>query len=143
MSSDPFDGRPGGFEYSTKGALTDFTTMFAGVLMLVSASFEILQGLSAIANDDLYAAGSDYLYKLDMTVWGWVHLVVGVLSAAVAIGILAGQAWAWLCGIIVVSLSMLTNFAALPHYPLWSLVVIAFDALIIWALCLQLGHKRP
>lgn len=143
MSSDPFDGRPGGFEYSAKGAFTDFTTMFAGVLMLVSASFEILQGLSAIANDDLYAAGSDYLYKLDMTVWGWVHLVVGVLTAIVAVGILAGKSWAWLCGIIVAGLAMLTNFAALPHYPLWAVVVIAFYALIIWALCLQLAHRRP
>lgn len=143
MSSDPFDGQRGGYEYSTKGALADFTAMFAGVLMLISASFEILQGASAIANDDLYAAGSDYLYKFDMTTWGWVHVVVGVLTAAVGVGVLAGKSWAWLCGLIVISLAMLTNFAVLPHYPLWSLIVIAFNALIIWALCMQLAHRRP
>lgn len=143
MSSDPFDGKPGGYEYSTQGALADFTAMFAGVLMLISATFEVLQGASAIANDDLYAAGSDYLYQLDMTAWGWVHLVIGVLTAVVGVGVLAGRSWAWLGGIIIVSLAMLTNFAALPNYPLWSLVVIAFNALIIWALCMQVAHRRP
>ena len=143
MSTDPFDGRPGGYEYSTKGALADFTAMFAGVMLLISAGFEILQGMSAIANDDLYAAGSDYLYKFDMTTWGWVHVVVGVLTAAVGVGVLAGKSWAWLCGIIVVSFAMITNFAVLPHYPFWSLVLIAFNGVIIWALCMQLAHRRP
>jgi hypothetical protein len=70
-------------------------------------------------------------------------VVVGVLTAAVGVGVLAGKTWAWLCGVIVISLALLTNFAALPHYPLWSLVLIAFNALIIWALCMQLAHRRP
>jgi hypothetical protein len=116
----------------------DFASTFAGVLLFVTAGFGILQGISAIANDDLYVAGSDYVYRLDITTWGWVHLVIGISAAIVAVGILLRVAWGQTIGIVIAGLSMLTNFAALPHYPWWSLTIIAFDAVVIWALTVQL-----
>jgi hypothetical protein len=128
------------FDYSTKGAVADFASTFAGVLLLIAAAFSVIQGISAIADDDLYAAGSDYLYQFNMTTWGWIHLIIGVLSAAVAVGILIRAEWGQLTGIIVASLAILTNFAFLPHYPLWAVVVIAFNAFVIWALCTQMKH---
>ena len=141
MSSDPFQDQPGGYEFSTKGAWVDFLSLFAGVLLLISASFQVLQGLSAIANDDLYAAGSEYLYKFDLTVWGWLHLIWGILSLCVAGGILAGKSWAYLCGIVLVGISMLINFTFLPLYPVWSLTIIGFNVVIIWALCMQVARR--
>ena len=129
-------------DYSTKGTVADFAASFAGVLLIVTALLDILQGMSAIANDDLYAKGSDYLYKFDMTTWGWVHLVLGVIALGIAIGILRRTGWGQLGGMIVASLGILTNFAALPHYPLWALIVIAFYALVIWSLSVQMKHYR-
>lgn len=120
------------------GFMTDVVGVLAGVLLLMSGAFEILQGASAIANDDLYAAGSDFLYQFDMTVWGWVHLVIGVLSIIVGIGILGGRSWALVAGMIIAGLSAIANFAFLPHYPLWAVTVIAVDLLIIHALSVQL-----
>ncbi|HEU5036447.1 MAG TPA: hypothetical protein VFT70_05545 [Nocardioides sp.] len=129
-------------DYSTKGTVADFAASFAGVLLIVTALLDILQGMSAIANDDLYAKGSDYLYKFDMTAWGWVHLVLGVIALAIAIGILRRTGWGQLGGMIIAGLGILTNFAALPHYPLWALIVIAFYALVIWSLSTQMKHYR-
>jgi hypothetical protein len=125
---------------STRRAGADVTARFAGVLLVVAAGFDMLEGAAAIANDDLYA-GTEYLYKLDMTVWGTVHLTIGLLSLVVAIGILRRADWAQIAGMIIAGLAMLTNFAALPLYPFWSIVVIAFYGLVIWALLAQLGDQ--
>ena len=127
---------------STKGMFADVTATFGGVLLLLASFFDILQGGSAVANDDLYAQGSDYLYKFDMTAWGWVHVILGVLGVAVAIGILVRAAWGQITGIMVASLSALTNFAFLPFYPVWSAFIIGFNAVVIWALCSQLKNYR-
>ncbi len=129
-------------DYSTRGLFADLGATFGGVLLLLSSGMGLLQGLSAVANDDLYAAGSDYLYKLDMTTWGTVHIVLAVIGAVVAVGILMGKSWARVLGMIIAGLSALTNFAFLPHYPLWSIVIIAFDVAVIWALSTMLGARR-
>ncbi|WP_345518323.1 DUF7144 family membrane protein [Nocardioides conyzicola] len=121
--------------------MTDLVSVFAGVMLLISGAFGILQGASAIANDDLYSAGSDYLYKFDMDVWGWTHVVIGVLCVVVAIGILRGSSWAQVSGMIIAGLSAVANFAFLPRYPLWAITVIAVDILVIHALSTQLKRR--
>jgi hypothetical protein len=130
------------FENSAKGAWADFLTMFAGVLLIISAGFEVLQGAAAVSDPDFFASGSEYLYKLNVTAWGWIHIILGVLSAIVAIGIFMEKSWAWFCGVVIVGLTMLSNFAAIPHYPVWSLTIIAIDVAIIWALTMQLGRRQ-
>ncbi len=127
-------------DYSTKGTVADLTASFAGVLLIVAGLMDILQGSSAIANDDLYSKGSDYLYQFNMTTWGWIHVVLGVLGLAVAVGILRRSGWGQVGGIIVAGLGILTNFAALPHYPFWALTLIAFYLLVIWSLTTQMKH---
>jgi hypothetical protein len=129
-------------DYSTRGTVADITSSFAGVLLLVTGSMDILQGLAAIANDDVYGQNADYIYGFNASAWGWIHLVLGVLSILVAVGILLRKGWGQVTGIIVAGLGMLTNFAALPHYPFWGLIVIAFYALVIWSLTTQMRRYR-
>ena len=116
-------------------------TSFAGVLLATVAIFQILEGIAAIAKDEVYVNGVKYAYKLDITTWGWVHLVIGVIGLITGIAILAGQAWGRLLGIFVAFIGTLANFAFIPHYPVWSIVVIAFWILTIWALCTQLDDE--
>jgi hypothetical protein len=125
-------------DYSARGTFADLGAAFAGVLLIIASGMDVLQGLSAIANDDLYAAGSEYLYQFDMTVWGSVHLALGVIGLVVGVGILMRASWGQVVGMIVAGLSILTNFAFLPSYPLWSIVIIAFNGFVIWALSVQL-----
>ena len=133
---------PTQYDYSTKGAWADLASTFGGVLLLATACFGFLQGASAVANDDLYSSGSAYLYEFDMTVWGWTHIVIAVLSAVVAVGILARKSWGQVTGVIVCGLSMIANFAFIPRYPLWSLIVIAVNVLVVWALTIQLKDYK-
>lgn len=129
-------------DHSTRGAVADITVAFAGVLLLVTSGMQILQGLAAIANGDIYAAGSDYLYQFDMTTWGIIQLVLGGLGVVVAIGILMRASWAQVVGMVIAGLSALTNFAFLPQYPFGAIVLIAANILVIWALSVQLRNYR-
>lgn len=129
-------------DYSGRGAVADVTATFAAVLLLVTALMSILQGLAAINDPDFFVAGADYVFQFDVTTWGWVHVILGAISVAVAIGIMTRQSWAQVVGMLIAGLAMLTNFAWLPHYPLWAIVIIAINAFVIWALSVQLKNYR-
>lgn len=131
-------GKP--FEESTKGGWALGIELFAAVTLMTLGSFQALEGLSAIREDDLYVAGIDYIFAFDLTTWGWIHLSVGVIAVLTGIGLTFGQAWARIFGIVIAVLSALLNFMFIPYYPIWSLVVIAFAAGVVWALSTALQH---
>ena len=108
--------------------------MFAGVLMIVAGLWGVLAGFAAILNDQVYVTTAEYVYAFDITGWGWIHLILGVLVALAGIGVVQGQTWAAVVGITLASLSLLVNFAFIPYYPVWSILIIALDVLVIWAL---------
>ena len=109
-------------------------SVFAGAMMLVVGGFQILQGIVAIVDDEFYIRTSNYTFNIDTTAWGWAHLLLGLLVALVGIGVLVGALWARIVGVLIVLLQMFANFMFLPYYPLWSIVVIALDVAIVWAL---------
>ena len=82
---------------------------------------------------------ADYLYEFDLSTWGWIHLVLGLLGICVGVGILMRRSWAQLTGVMIAGLSMLANFAFLPYYPFWAMTIIALNVLVIWAL---IAHGR-
>jgi hypothetical protein len=116
-----------------RNALAGATSIAAGALLLVSGIATILQGISSLVADNLLVITSDYIYKLNTTTWGWIHIVVGVLLAVIAVGLIAGATWARIAAIVMASLSIVAMFLWLPYYPVWSLVVIALDVIVIWA----------
>ncbi|MFD5141749.1 hypothetical protein [Streptomyces sp. NPDC058401] len=117
-------------------------TVFAGVLMLVEGVLGILKGIVGIANDDVYASVGDYTFKFDVTAWGWIHLILGIVLVVVGAGILKGAAWAKVTGVVIVALDIILNFLWLPYTPLWGLISIAIGVFIIWALCTDRGTSR-
>ena len=109
-------------------------TVFAAVLLIMIGAFQAIQGLVALVNDTFYVAGEEYIFTFDLTTWGWIHLLLGVVIAVAGYFVLQGKVWARTVGVIVAALSALFNFAWLPHYPLWGLAIIALDVFVIWAL---------
>jgi len=127
---------------STRGVLAFGVSTFAGVLLAMVSIFSILQGIAAIANDTVFVRGLSYTWELDVTAWGWIHLLIGLVGLGTGIGILMGQTWGRILGVFIAGLSMVSNFMFLPYYPFWSLAVIALDVVVIWALCSQIAHER-
>jgi hypothetical protein len=114
-------------------------TYFAAVMMMLSGGFEILQGLSAIIKKHFYVVGSEYIYKINVTTWGWIHLILGVIVLLAGIALLRGALWARIVGIALAALITLANFLWLPYYPVWAIVIIAVNVVVIWALA---AHGR-
>ncbi|MFC4068737.1 DUF7144 family membrane protein [Actinoplanes subglobosus] len=109
--------------------------VFAGVMLLMLGSFQAVEGVIALFRDEFYlTTKSGLVVPVDFDTYGWTHLTIGLIAIATGLGILAGQMWARVVGIIVAVFSALVNLAFLPAYPIWSVIVIAMDVLIIYAL---------
>ncbi|WP_227978990.1 DUF7144 family membrane protein [Nocardia spumae] len=110
------------------------TSIAAAILLITVGVLSILEGISAVANDDLFVVGVDYVYKFDTTTWGWIHIVLGILLVIAALGLMAGTGWGRVAAITLAALSILANFLWLPYYPAWSILVIALNVVVIWAI---------
>jgi hypothetical protein len=122
----------------TSGMAVGFT-VFAAIMMLMVGVFQALQGLIAIFENEFYVQTRNYLFEFDATTWGWIHLVIGLLVAFAGWGLLSGQTWARVVGITLAALSATANFLFIPYYPFWSMLIIAVDIFVIWALA---SHGR-
>ncbi|MEV2212365.1 hypothetical protein AB0H86_13060 [Streptomyces sp. NPDC050997] len=124
-----------------EGAWVAGWTGFAGVMMIFGGLMAIFQGIAAIAHDDVFVTTNEYAYNFNLTSWGWIHLVLGVLVVLAGAALFGGQTWARVVGIALAGLAMIANFMWLPYQPVWSIVLIAVDAFVIWALCVGKGRE--
>ena len=76
------------------------TAVFAGVLLIIAGAFQALEALAAIVNDKYLVVLPQYIYAFDLTLWGWIHLLVGLGLLAIGIALLRGQTWARMAGIV-------------------------------------------
>jgi hypothetical protein len=74
------------------------------------------------------------VFEFDATTWGWTHLIGGIIVLFAGFGVFRGAVWARTVGVIIAAVSALVSFAWIPVYPIWSIVVIAIDVTVIWAL---------
>ena len=120
-------------EREDSGWILGFTG-FAAAMMIVVGMFQAVMGLVAIFNQDFYVVAGEYLFGFDVAVWGWIHLIWGILLALTAAALLSGATWARIVGVILAGFSALEAFLFIPYQPFWSIVVIALAVLVIWAL---------
>ena len=122
-----------GLETQPSGWAMGWATL-AAILLIIGGIWGAIVGIAGIAEDDLYLVTPDWVFQFDVTTWGWVHLIVGVILVLSGIGIFTGNVLARTVGVIVAGLSAIINFAWMPYYPVWSIAAIAIDIAIIWAL---------
>ncbi|WP_432143321.1 DUF7144 family membrane protein [Streptomyces sp. bgisy084] len=117
-------------------------TAFAAVLMIFGGAMAFLEGISAIAKDNVFVTTQNYVFSFNLTGWGWIHLILGIIILLAGVALLAtGAMWARIIGVILAGLGALANFLWIPHYPFWAIVLIAIDIFIIWALCTD-NHRH-
>jgi hypothetical protein len=126
--------------------MTDYTTRdtsvsgwaiggvtFAATIMVLVGIFEAIAGLAAIFDDDFYVVTQNYAFDLDVTAYGWLHLIVGVLVAWAGFSLFSRKPWAGVVAIVLAVVSAVTNFFFIPYYPFWSILMIALAVWVIWA----------
>lgn len=120
-------------EQPVKQAFAGGAAIAAAALLLTAGLITLFQGISAVAEDEVFVAGPQYIYELDLSSWGWVHIVFGILLILTSLALMTGATWARIVAIGLAALSIVVNFLWLPYYPLWSILIIALDIVIIWA----------
>ena len=112
--------------------------VFAAAMLILVGLYQAIEGLVALINRNFYLVGSEGLVvNVDFTAWGIVHLVVGVVAIAAGFGVLAGKEAARVAGIVLAALSAFVNLAFIAAYPLWVLIIIVLDIIVIYALAVH------
>ena len=109
-------------------------TTAAAIILIIGGVCHGMQGVVGIATNEFYVTTQRWIFQFDVTTWGWIHLLVGGIAVFAGVGLFSGKVWARTVGVIVAGVSILVNFAWLPYYPMWSILIIAFDMFVIWAL---------
>lgn len=108
--------------------------MFAGTMLLIGGTFQVIAGLAGIIEDEFYAVTPNYIFEFDATTWGWIHLIWGVILILSGVGIFTGNLAARLVGVVVAAIAGIMGFAFIPLYPIWGIMMAAISVAVIWAL---------
>jgi hypothetical protein len=106
----------------------------AGLIMIMTGIFQALEGLAALINDDFFVRVGNYAFDVDVTAWGWIHLILGLAVATVGGFVIRGAAFARGVGMGLALLAAIANFLFIPYYPLWSILILVLNVMVIWAL---------
>ena len=117
--------------------------LFIGILLAGAGVINALQGLVALLDEDFYGTStSDLAIGVNYAVWGWALLILGVALVAAGIGIVLGYPWARAVGVVVAVINALTNLAFVRAFPMWTVLAVAFDVLVIYALVIHGGEGK-
>ena len=124
-------------------------TLVAAVLMMIGGVLDFFSGLAALIRGQFFVTlpnSTDYAFSVSIHSWGWLHLIAGAVVFVTGAALLTDHLWARIAGVVIAGLSAILNFVMLPYYPLWAIVVIALNVVIIVALCAPRrrdGRRRP
>lgn len=112
--------------------------IFGGVVMIVLGAFQVITGLVALFQKSFYLVATSHLIvHASYTTWGWTHLIIGAIIVGVGFGVLTGQLWARVAGIGLAVISAIVNLAFIAAYPVWGIIIIALDIVVIYALAVH------
>ena len=109
-------------------------TAFTAIMMLVMGIWWFIAGLVAILEDTFFVVTEDYIFKFDVSTWGWIHLGLAVLVTAAAYGLFVAATWARVVGVIMAVLAGVLAFAWIPYYPVWGILFVVASVFVTWAL---------
>jgi hypothetical protein len=118
---------------------------FAGIMLLIIGSIDFFQGLVALFEDEYFVVTASGFLVVDLTAWGWIMLIWGVLLFLAGLGLIAGAEWARWFSIVVVSLNFIAQLGFLGNgqYPVWSLTVMALNIIVLYALTARWTESVP
>ena len=107
---------------------------FAALMMILTGAFNIIYGLVAILRSTFFLETPNNTLLFNLSAWGWIHLILGILLVIAGFAVIAGQTWARAVAVILAMVNAITQMLLFSAYPWWSLLAIAIDVLVIYAL---------
>ena len=116
----------------------DGWVMFAGVMLLVAGSMNIIEGIAAIGNSSFFASKAHYLVG-DLKAWGWIALLLGMAQALAGLGVLVKNQFARWAGVGFAMLNATAQLLFIQASPYWALAMFTVDILVIYGLTVYGG----
>ncbi len=107
---------------------------FAAMMMVMMGIWWIISGLVAIFNSEFYVVKTRWIFAFDISTWGWIHLLFGVIILLAGFFLFKGAVWTRTVGIVIAVIAGILAFMWLPYYPFWAILFIVISVVIIWAL---------
>lgn len=120
--------------------------VFAAWLLLIMGGLAFFEGLIAVIRKSYYVVTSSQVIVFDVTTWGWLTMLWGIILICVGLALFAGADWARWVSIVLVSLNFLEQLAFLGNssYTLWTLTVLALNFMVLYALIVRWdGSELP
>jgi hypothetical protein len=114
----------------------------AATMMILSGLLTSFIGIVGILKGIFFASVAAYPFYFSPFGRGLTDLVIGAVVFFVGCGLLFRVQRARHLATAVVVVSAIANFIFLPFYPVWSIVVIALDIIIIWELTREARGMR-
>jgi len=111
--------------------------VFAGVLLLMVGFLDFFYGLAAVLNDDVVVVGGHGAIIADLTTWGWVNMIIGAILVVTSLGLFTAQEWARWTAVFFVTLNAVSQVGIFTVAPIWALIVILLDVIIIYNLTVR------
>jgi fermentation-respiration switch protein FrsA (DUF1100 family) len=108
--------------------------IFGATMLTIIGVFQAIAGFVAVVDDEFYVVARNYTFDIDTSAWGWIHLLLGVGLLATGWALFSRAVWAGVAAIMLATLSAIANFFFIPYYPFWSILVIALNVWVIWAI---------
>lgn len=115
---------------------------FAGFMMIILGIFQAIAGLTALINNKWLVVTEHNLLMFNFTTWGWIHLLIGIVVLVAGFSVMHGSLWARIVGILIATISAIANLAYMNTYPVWSIIIIVIDILVIYALTVHGGELK-
>ncbi|MES2630769.1 MAG: hypothetical protein V4611_02340 [Patescibacteria group bacterium] len=106
---------------------------FAAIMLTIVGIFHLIAGIVALFNSDVYAVTSSTVWVLDLTQWGWIHVIAGLIAFTAAASLVKGNVYGRIIAVAFAVASIVANMAFVPIYPIWSLMMVTIGVLVIWA----------
>lgn len=125
----------GGYDVAGGGWIT-----FAAIMLGLGGTFNVLEGILAIANSRVYTNHQTFVFS-NLNTWGWITLLLGVAMLLAAFSLFGGSELARWFGIAVAGVNAIGQLYYVPAYPFWSLAMFTVDILIIYGLAAYAGRR--
>jgi hypothetical protein len=119
--------------------------LFATTVFIVLGVFNVIYGLTMLLNDEWLVFTADTVWYINLTTWGWITLIIGLVQFLVAWGVANAELWARIIGVIAAALALIGAFVTIPYYPWWSITVMVLATFLIWAMTVHGSevHETP
>ncbi len=108
--------------------------LFAVLAFIAGGAFQVLEGTTALTRGDFFVVTRSYPYQINVTAWGWIHVISGIVLIAVSLWLVRGSVTARFAAMALAVVSAVVHFMFIPYQPIWSVLVIVVDGAVIWAL---------